>query len=385
MTEEETVTQENYIDIHPLKKGKRILVFLADFFIHFIITYLLFNVAVAPIGKAATNYEAKNDEHVIMTGKMYDHYYKSNVLLYENSFDKTDVTAGVEYTYRCFLSYFVLDTEDSIDSKYPQYGHKLENNVVYHYHHDIKNNDKTYIDSFKYYNEKDNYFEYNETTKEFNLKIEVKNELLAFYDPKDDMGDIGNKYYKNISNNLFNPLLAEVMNDIEKNDLHFEGEEYSFLECKNRIREIETYHENLMTVCAFISHGIVWLGIFLLLPLINKDRKTLAMMFMKIERVDFYSLNHTKRSMVVVSAIYSLFATMLGIMFIPSLLVPFNNLFAQRFLMYGTIFSGALLLIDLFFLIFNQYNRCLTDYLSNSLYLTSAEMDEVYRAKGYKI
>ena len=117
MAEEETVTQENYIDIHPLKKGRRILVFLADFFIHFILTYLIFNIAAAPIGKAITNYNAKNEEHVLTTLDMYDHYYNSKVLLRDSGFDRTDVTAGVEYTYRCFLSYFVLDTEESIDAK----------------------------------------------------------------------------------------------------------------------------------------------------------------------------------------------------------------------------------------------------------------------------
>ena len=357
MAEEETVSQENYIDIHPLKKGRRILVFLADFFIHFILTYLIFNIAAAPIGKVATNYEAKNEEHVLTTLDMYDHYYNAKVLLRDSSFDRTDVTAGVEYTYRCFLSYFVLDSEESIDGNVPQYGHKKENNTVYHFYHDIRNKEQSYYDSFDYYNKKDNYFEYNDATKEYNLKIEVKNELYAYFDPKDAMGDVGKQYYKDISNNLFNPLLAEVMNDIEKNDLHYEGETRSFLECKNRIKELETYHGNLMTICAYISHVIVWSGLFLIFPLINKNRKTLAMLFMKIERVDFYSMNHTKKRMVVASALYSLFATLLGIMFIPSMLVPFNTLFTLNYLLYGTVFSGILLIISLFFLIFNQFQN----------------------------
>ena len=385
MNEEVTTSSEKYVDIHPLKKGKRILVFLADFFIHFILSFLIFNIMVAPIGKVITNYEAKNDEHILLTLDMYDHYYNAKVLLKDDSFDRTDVTAGVEYSYRCFLSYFVLDNEESIDNKYPQYGHKKENNVIYHFYKDIRDDEKTYIDSFKYYNTKDNYFVYDETTKEFSLKKEVKNEIYSFYDPKDAMGDIGNKYYSAISKNVFNPLLAEVMKDIEKNDLHFAGEKRSFLDCKNRIKQLETYHENLMTISAIISHVVIWLVLFLILPLARRDRKTLAMMLMKIEKVNFYSLNHTSRAMVVLTSVYYLFATMLGIMFVPSLLVPFNNLFALHFLMYGNVFSIALLLGSMFFILFNQYNRSLIDYLSNSLYLTSEEMDEIYRARGYKI
>ena len=385
MSEDVVTNEDKYVDIHPLKKGRRILVFLADFFIHFILTFIVFNIACAPIGKAITNFSSKNQEHIVLTSEMYDHYYQSKVLLNDDSFEKLDVTAGVEYTYRCFLSYFVLFEEESIDNKYPQYGHKIENNTIYHFYHDIRNNDEQYINAFKLYNERDNYFEYNESTKEFNLKIEVKNELYAYYDPKDAMGDIGKTYYNNISDYLFNPLLAEVMSDIEKNDLHFEGEKHSFLECKNRIKEIENYHENLMTICVCIAHFIVWVALFFIVPLINKNRKTLAMMFMKIERVNFYSLNLTKRSVTAITSIYYLFAMMLGLMFVPSLLVPFNNLFALRFLMYGTIFSAALLLAGLFFVLFNQYNRSLIDYLSNNLYLSEEELNEVYRARGYKI
>ena len=385
MTEVAINQDEKYVDIHPLKKGKRALVFLADFFIHFILSFLIFIIAVAPIGKAMTNFEDKNDEHIVLTSEMYEHYYKSNVLLKDGSFDKLDVTAGVEYTYRCFLSYFVIESEESVDTNHAQYGHKNENNVIYHYYAEIRNNEQNYIDLFKNYNSQDNYFDFHESTKTFSLKNEVKNELYAFYDPKDDMGTIGKKYYSNIQEHVFNPMLAEVMRDIETNDLHYEGEKHSFVECKTRIKDIETYHENLMTICAVISHTIIWSILFVIIPLINRNRKTLAMMFMKIERVNFYSLNLIKRNVVVVASIYYFFAMMIGMMFIPSMLVPFNNLFSLRFLMYATVFSSVLSLGGLIFLMANQYNRSLIDYLSNTLYLTSDEMDEVYRARGYTI
>ncbi|MBO4668093.1 MAG: hypothetical protein J5666_08245 [Bacilli bacterium] len=98
-------TKKEPIDIHPLNKGKRMLVFIADFFIHYILCFLLFNVMIAPIGKAITKFSDKNEEHITLTSEMYRHYYKSGVLLSDGSFDSSDVTAGIEYTYRCFLSY----------------------------------------------------------------------------------------------------------------------------------------------------------------------------------------------------------------------------------------------------------------------------------------
>ena len=385
--EEEVLDQQenNAVDIHPLKKGKRILLFLADFFINFILSFLLFNVAVAPIGKAITKYENKNDEHIVLTNEMYEHYYKSGVVFEAVNSEYTDITAGIEYTYRCFLSFFVLDNEESIDANFPQYGHKIENNVIYHYYHDIRLNDDTYINSFKSYNEKNNYFVFDKSSLSFSLKNEVKNELYSFYDPKDEMGNVGKGYYNDILENVFNPMLAEVMVDIDKNDLHFEGEKHSFLECKNRIRELETYHDHLMTICALISHFVSWLALFLIVPLVNSDRKTLGMLFMKIHILNFNDLNIVKRGAYVINSIYYLFATMLGLMFVPSLLVPFNNLFASGFLAYSSIFAAVLLLVDLIFLLINQYNRSLIDFATHSLYLTEKEMSELYRARGYKI
>ena len=385
--EEEVLDQQenNAVDIHPLKKGKRILLFLADFFIHFILSFLLFNVAVAPIGKVITDYENKNLEHMVLTTEMYDHYYKSGVIFKAVNSEYTDITAGIEYTYRCFLSFFVLDNEESIDANYPQYGHKMENDVIYHYYHDIRSNDDAYFNSFKNYNEKNNYFVFDSVSSSFSLKNEVKNELYSFYDPKDEMGNVGKGYYNDILENVFNPMLAEVMVDIDKNDLHFEGEKYSFLECKNRIKELETYHDRLMTICGLISHFVSWLALFLIVPLVNSDRKTLGMLFMKIHVLNFNDLNIVKRGAYVFNSIYYLFATMLGLMFVPSLLVPFNNLFASGFLVYSSIFAAILLLADLIFLLINQYNRSLIDFATRSLYLTEKEMSELYRARGYKI
>ena len=383
---EENVKQiDEGIDIHPLKKGRRVLIFLADFFMHFILSFLFFNIAVAPIGKAITNYKQNNDNHILATRDMYQHYYEAGILLKDGSFETTDITAGIEYTYRCFLSYYVLDNEESIDPNHTQYGHKEENEVIHNYFVLLRNNEPSYISFFKNYNAENDYFIYDETTHLFSLKNEVKTELYAFYDIKDELGKIGQSYYKNILNNVFNPLMAEVFVDVDNNDLHYEGESYSFIGCKNIVKEIEKYHDNLMTISTFISHFISWAILFLIIPIINKNRKTLAMQLLKVEMVNFYNLNHTKRSMYVIVATYSFFAMMLGLMFVPSLLVPFNTLFSLRFLAYGTVFSLVLIIADLIFLLFNQYNRSLIDYLGNNLYLSEEEMNELYRAKGYKI
>ena len=106
---------------------------------------------------------------------------------------------------------------------------------------------------------------------------------------------------------------------------------------------------------------------------------------MKVERVNFFNLNHISRPLYLISAFYSLFSTMILIMFIPVLMVEFSTLFTYTYLIFGTIVSSFLALASMIFLFINQYNRSLTDYLCTSLYLTESEMDEIYRARGYNV
>ena len=374
--------EENGVDIKPLKKSKRVLVFLADFFLNFIITFFLFSIAIAPIGKAITNFNDKDEEHKNVATEMYNFYYESGVLHKNTSFEAYDLTAGIEYTYHCFLSYYVLDSEDSIDPSYPQYGHKDENNTIRHFYRDIRSDESKYVSLFEKYNNDIGLFVKNE---DYSLKEEVKNELYAFFDIKDEMGDIGNSYYKTIQNKLFNPLIAEVIADINNNDLVLPNHQHTFVECKNILKTLETYHSNLMCVCTFIAYFISTLIYYLVIPYFNMDKKTLGMMSMKIERVVFTNLNHPNRIHQILIMFYALLTNMIGLLFVPAILVPFNNLFANSWLLYSSIFSLVLSLISLVFMLINQYNRSLTDYISNTLFLAQDDMDALYRARGYNV
>lgn len=378
----ENKTEENNVDIQPLKKGKRVLVFLADFFLNLIITFFLFSIVVAPVGKAITGFNNKDEEHANVATEMYNFYFESGVLHKNSEFEAYDLTAGIEYTYRCFLSYYVLDSEDSIDPNYSQYGHKDVNETIRHFYRDIRGNEETYKTLFDKYNESLGYFTF-ET--EYVLKTEVKNELYAFFDVKDEMGDVGEGYYTNIQNNLFNPLMAEVISDMEKNDLALPDHEHTFVECKNILASLETYHANLMTVCTLISYLVSTVIYYLVVPFFNMDKKTLGMMMMKIERVVFSSLNHPSKPHQLLIVFYALLTNMIGLVLIPAILVPFNNLFANSWLLYSSIFSLILSLVSLIFMLINQYNRSLIDYISNTLYLAQDDMDALYRARGYNV
>ena len=56
--------EEKTFDILPVKKGRRMLIYLADFFVVLIISMILFNIAVYPLAKLATGSQKKEEEAI---------------------------------------------------------------------------------------------------------------------------------------------------------------------------------------------------------------------------------------------------------------------------------------------------------------------------------
>ena len=54
--------QNKELNIKVISKWKRILINLGDFFINFILAFLIFNVAVTPVGKVFTDYNTKSKQ-----------------------------------------------------------------------------------------------------------------------------------------------------------------------------------------------------------------------------------------------------------------------------------------------------------------------------------
>ena len=141
--------EQKVIEISPLSKGKRFLLFLGDFFIAFIIAFTLFNLATFPLTKL-----------IFKTDDMYLRYQnnekEANQLLIDNGFLFKEPNASVStfeesvnYTFKVFLSYYLYD-EEVADANNPQsqYGHKLENEVNYKYYV-AELDEAKYIEAFK--------------------------------------------------------------------------------------------------------------------------------------------------------------------------------------------------------------------------------------------
>lgn len=385
MTDENNIIEENSpktVDIKPLTKWKRFLVYLSDLFINLIFAFILFNAACAPLGKVMTGYEKKNNEYIACQEKANSVLYENKLVFISPLLNKDYLNDNIAYTYGCFLSYYVLDTESSlVADTNPQYGHKLENEVIYHFYKDIRNNEEEYLRLFNLYNQKNSYFEQNGSV--FVLKENIKNELQPFFDPKDEMSNNGDIIYKNIKNNIYTSLISEVFNNINENDLTYNS--ISYLEETKNAAKIEQYHKNLLIVTASIAYLLSSIVCYVVVPLVSKTRKTISMMFMKVEKININRLYIARRWEAAIGSLYSMISNAIFMMLIPITLVPINYLFSMSFLLIFSLTGLLFSLVSLFVMIFNQYNRTLSDVLSYSVMITTEDLDAIYASRGYDI
>lgn len=373
--------EKKYVDVLPLNKGKRMLVYLADLFLNFILSFLLINVAVMPIAKAVSNYTYKTALYNENVEIMHDILYGNKLVFVSPDYTKTEINPNIEYTFDCWLSYYVIDGEVSPHAKYPQYGHKIENEVVSHYYKDIKGDVAPYVTLFNHYNENDHYFD--ESGGQFTLKSINKAAVLPYFDEKDELTEEGKNIYNNIKSNVFMPLFSEVFTEINKNDLSYDG--HSYLKSQSIVTTVNTYRDHLLYYTVFITFVLSWGIYYLLIPLLNKNRKTLSMMMMRVERINVSRLYICKRGEAAISALYQLIANLFIVFFLPLTFVSFSYLFSLNVLFSFVMLSLVFNIVSMFFILFNSFNRSLSDIFSRSVMITTDKLDEIYRAKGYNV
>ena len=368
-------------DVLPLDKGKRILVFLADFFLNFILAFLLFTIAGLPLGKAFSGYTKKNSDYVTNLTERADILYENKILFNSKNVDRSNIIYNASFTYFCFLSYFCFEEENPTNVEYEQYGHKEENNIFRHYFIDIMKDEKSYISFFDLYNNNKSYFVRDNLT--ITLKSEYRSQIYPFFDKGDVQSKEADRMMEEIETTLFYPLYSEVMSSIEKNDLTYG--DLSYVAVKNKITTFEKYVYNLAVGASLSSLLLSSAILYVLIPFLNKNKKTISMMIMKVERVETTSLDIIPKSKVVISFIYAFVSNMLISFFIPLGFLLIFELFNIPLLMLLGFLSIALMLASLVFLLVNNFNMDLFDYLTRFVYLKTDTLDDIYRKKGYYI
>ena len=379
MEEEVLEEKQKVVDIQPITKGKRVLVFLADFFLMFILTFVFFNALVMPLSKLVTSSTTRSEESNAAAEVQYGILYNQKVLFHENASDIYYYNANVEYTMNCFLSYYCFEDSDSL-SEHPQYGHNIDNEVIRHFYFDIRNDKDAYLSQISDFNKENNYFIVN--GDEISLIDEVKaNIKLSFFSPK-DMSKDGEKMLANMQNGFMN-FYASVFKDIKKNDITYNGN--SYLEKQAIVDAAESFFQWHLVIASIISYLLSLLVYSLIIPFIHKDNRTLAMMMMRVTRIgtnNIYLLNNVENFL---QFIYMLVFNIPIIFFMPMTYAAFTYLFSIP-LLPGLLFIGLFIqLISLIFIIATPLNQSLCDMLSRSLIIKNDDLDQIYRAKGYNV
>lgn len=366
--------EEKIFELCPLSKWKRILLSLGDFFICFILAFTLFNIAVFPLAKVICQTQNKNAEAQRLEAQ-------ANQLLIDNgiifkSFDES-LENHVNYTFKVFLSYYCFDTQ-SPSTEFPQYGHKIENEVIRTYLINIKGETANYMASFKEFNT-DGMFSIGDDPSSITLledyKVLLANELLEIKDET--------KYSSAMTNfrdHLFARLFyLKVYKDIQAHDFVSGGVSYNAL--LNQEKEIMISLQWVATGATLVATILAWGIVYLLYPLLNGYRRTMTMSIMKVDKLRSSNLSFIDRKKVLLQSFYYLLLALSPSMILPILYFGAAYTFNLPLLFVLSAISLILAIISLFVILFNQYNRSGSDILTYTVLVPTSELDRLYREK----
>ena len=380
MENTEVKKESKIIEISPISKGKRVLLFLADFFLNFILTVFIYNMIVLQAGQAMTGYNDQLAEKFEVERERYDILYGNNILFYEEKSaeetEKYDINKNLGTTCRKFASYYVLGPSE-VD---------IKNEAINTYFTNIKNDRARLIEIYKKYDETHHFFIFSDDPLELpQLKDEYKEDFKPVFDPKDEPSETGAKNYNNFLNGFFLPAYSEVMSDINKNDLRLDGVTKSYLDLTKVMKDKEAYGKGLIIGSVYISYIISSLILFIGVPLIRKDGRTLAERIMKVETLSFEGFKPLRISQVMMNSIYYFITGLAFVFIIPYPETALNEVFKLSELYVVSFTVGLFLIASVIFMLFDKYNRVLSDLCSRVLKFDSGTLDDILRAKGYNI
>ncbi len=372
---EQTDDGKKTIDVYPLSKGKRMLLFLGDFLLAFILAIFLSNVAAFPIGKAITGFDSKEDKYVQDSQDRYAILYDNHLLYNDAAENKNNFEENAQYTYQLYLTYYLSEENPAYE-------------VFENYYSQFPNRDGLSLAEIYEKYDRADLFEVNaDGEQKISLTDESAELLSPILDSKDKMGNEGQSLFDRGFTDTFIPIYNLMLDDIEANDLRspLPAPSRSYNQLSAEIMDFESYNTNLAIACSAIAFAVSCAVLFFAYPLINQKGRTPTQSIMKIDRADKDSLKLLKRP---IRAIYGLYQTLLTLPCLLFVSIPTVNIGTAFSIapLTGISFSGLILVLcSMFFVIFDKYNRGLSEFFTVSIALKEEMLDEVYRAKGYYV
>lgn len=356
-----------YVEIHPLKKGGRVLLHFCDLFLNFFIALFFFSVIVFPISKSNfgydKNYDKISENQKDMVTTLFDHS------LLEKENDNDDFTTALSYSGKRFVLSLV--------------NKNLEHDYFYHYFIEVlKQENQTYLDFYKN-NDKNGYFE---ITTIVSLKDEYQSLLTPILDDKDTLSSKGETIYRKLVNSVFPNLYSMMIDDILNNQkIDSTSSLYSYRVMNQENAQLENANNWIVSIDCYISYILACLIYFLLIPMLSKRGKTLSMMALGYEKVGSDNLRILKRRERIIQFFFYFVFNLSLMIFLPMLFIEFAILFSIPGLLTCTLIGFALSIISFIYMCFDSLDRGLLDVLTKTCYIKKSDLETLALLKGYKV
>ncbi len=371
MSEKALVDNQEYLDVFPLTRGKRALVYFADLFINFLLSLFIFSTIVFPIWGNASGYFSIQNENYSLSCQMLDVLYDNKLLDYDSSNDakKYDSDSAIAYSSEQFI--------------YSQIKKDSNHNYFYHFYVELLGkSEETYKESFKNLDTK-RYFDYTGTLPV--LKDSYIEELSPLLDPNDKVSDQGQTDFNNMKNSFVVSLFTSMVNDLTaSNDIVSSSDLYKYREYRSLQKENDVKSHNALTYSTYLSFFLASLINFLVIPLCTKRGRTISMIALKVERISIKDYRALRKSDIISTFIYQLVFTMPLMMFTPMLYVSFSSLFDLPLLGVPSLVSLIFPLASLITMWVSKFKRTISDFLFQDIYVDKEILEKIYAAKGYQ-
>lgn len=368
----ENQEQKNDFFLYPCKMSKRILAFLADGFIAFILAILLFEVAFLPIVNACRDYTNITNSYYQTINERYDYLYSHDLMTCNTETEKYIYSTAFRDTATNFLKYYVYD--NNIDYK------KYE--VVSHYFIDIKGKNQEFLATTIYKKATNEvfqkYFNCADGTFEISLKSEFKDLFIPFYTEGDTISADGEKEMNNVISKFFEGEFYVMFNDFDQTDETF----HAF---NVKINEYNEYRNLNFIIAAFVTFFISSVVCFLVVPLIDKRGRTIGKIIMKIERIkknNFKVMDLKNKFLVYALSTVEILPIL---MFIPWISAGFAGIFNLQVLLYPSLIGVTYCLISLLVAVITNFRQSFKELASGTVIVLDELMDELYVKLGYDL
>ena len=362
--------EKKVLDVYPITKSQRILVWICEAIVTFALAFILMHAAVTPLYSLIGGY-AKIQEDADTAIRQRNRLLLENKLIYfENDEDQIgDISYGLEYTYSLFMGDFIKAEE----------GH----NVFKEFYDKFDNSDENYYDMFKTYDAELHLFNFDDSSKTITLKDEYKTKFNAVVDKTDEMSSDAQRIYEKYCNKVFLTFYSHIMRQMEAQDTNLSG--VSYIKLSKRIETSTKFYDRMMIIGAFVSYVVSWAVTSILIPLVNRNRRSLSMIMMRIQRVTLSEFKILKAPRLLLVGFYQLITYLFMTFLIPMPLISFAYIFSLPILIYPSLISAIVCIFSFVTILINGANQSTTDLLSSTFFVTNDTLDDIYRAKGYTI